>query len=38
MKKAKTYPNYLKNRILRRKNPNIRKIVDGKVVSYWKNS
>jgi len=31
----KTYINYLRNRALRRKNPAIRKIVDGKVIAVW---
>lgn len=36
MKQKKTYWNYLKNQKTRRDNSNIRKIRDGKVVSYWK--
>jgi len=37
MKRLKNYPNYFKNQALRRKNPNIRKIVSGKPASYWDN-
>jgi len=32
----KTYINYHRNRKLRRDNPNIRKIRDGKVIAVWK--
>ena len=31
----KTYKNYLRNMKLRRTNSNIRKIKDGKAVSFW---
>ena len=31
----KKYKNYLKNQKLRRENTNIRKIVNGKPVSFW---
>ena len=31
----KKYPNYLKNQAKRRDNPNIRKIREGSVTSYW---
>jgi len=37
IKMTKDYPNHLKNQELRRKNPNIRKIVKGKPTSYWDN-
>ena len=35
MSKKKSYRNYIENQSMRRKNPNIRKIVDGEPVSYW---
>jgi len=35
MKRLKNYPNYFKNKKLRRENPNVRKIVGGKPISYW---
>ena len=31
----KKYKNYLKNQKLRKSNPNIRKIRNGKVVAFW---
>jgi hypothetical protein len=33
--KKKQYKRYLKNQKLRRDNPNIRKIRNGKAVSFW---
>lgn len=35
MRLKKTYKNYLKNQSKRRANPNIRKIREGAVASYW---
>lgn len=31
----KDYKNYLKNKALRRKNPNVRKIRGGQAITFW---